>query len=352
MYLYIFLICCILLISILYKVKFINKLCYLVLVFFPLVYVQGGRKILIGYDTRFYEHTFLTFYNIPFSSIIETFPKTYVFDHYQSVETGYLLFNRLVGIFTNNPQVLLYIVACISCFCFLKFIYDNSLDPFWSVIILVCEGLYVNSFNMMRQILAISICLNAYTLFKKDKIFWSLIIIVIAAQLHASSYIFLFILLMYWAIEKVNENFRKYFLVLPLIMPFVLDIIGHIVPQYSGYTSGNLYDVSIGGISILWAIMIVISFMPYSENKSNVEYIFSLTCYLIYVVLQILSIYITGTARISYWFEGFIMLLIPLSFAKLNNNLITLFLKMVLLSLLVLAYISFCSALVNNSVLL
>lgn len=352
MYLYIFLICCILFISVLYKLKLINKLYYLILVFIPLVCVQGGRDVLIGYDTRFYEHTFLTFYDIPFSAIITTFPKTYVFDHYQSVETGYLLFNRLVGVFTNNPQILLYTVACITCFCFLKFIYDNSLNSFWSVMMLVCEGLYVNSFNMMRQILAIAICLNAYTLFKRGKFFLPLVIIILSAQLHASSYIFIFILLMYWLIEKSNVKFRKYFLLLPILMPLIIEIMGYIIPQYSGYTSGNLYDVSIGGISILWVTIVLIALMAYPQNKSNIEYIFSLTCYLSYIFLQILSIYITGTARISYWFEGFVMLLVPLSFEKLNNNLIIILVKILLLILLVLTYISFCNALVTNSNLL
>lgn len=352
MYLYIFLICCILFISILYKARLINKIFYLVLVFIPLVCVQGGRNIFIGYDTRFYEHTFLTFYDIPVRDIMVTFPKTYVIDHYQSVETGYLLLNRVIGSFTKNPQVLLYIISFVSCFCFLRFIYDNSLDPFWSVMLLVCEGLYVNSFNMMRQILAISICLNAYTLFKKGKIFWPLVIIIFAAQLHLSSYIFLFILLMYWGITKIEKKSRKYFLLLPLLMPLVIGLIGYIVPQYSGYTSGNLYKVSIGGVSFLWIMLILISFMAYPQNKLNAEYIFSLTCYLIYVVLQILSIYITGTARISYWFEGFVMLLVPLSFKKLSNNIIILLCKIALLILLVLTYISFCNALVTNSILL
>lgn len=352
MYLYVFLICCILFISILYNAKLISKFYYLVLVFIPLVCVQGGRNILIGYDTRFYEHTFLTFYDIPFSDIIRTFPKTYVFDHYQSVETGYLLFNRLVGIFTKNPQVLLYVVACISCFCFLKFIYDNSLNPFWSVLILVCEGLYVNSFNMMRQIFAISICLNAYTLFKKGKILLPLIIIILSAQLHTSSYIFIFILILYKLIANTKDKFKKYFLFLPILMPLVIEIVGILVPTYSGYTSGNLYDVSIGGISVLWIMIISIAFVAYSQNKSNTEFIFSLTCYLSYIVLQLLSVYTTGTARVSYWFEGFVMLLVPLSFKKLNNNVFLVIYKILLIILLILAYISFCSALVKNSVLL
>lgn len=349
MYLYIFLLIYVLIISALYRFNIISKLSYLVLTFVVLAYVQGNRDTYIGTDTRFYENLFHTFKNIPFQTILSSFPRLYVIDHYQTVETGYILFNRLIGCFTNNAQVLLMIIAFILCFSFAKFIYDNSVNPIWSTLLFMSEGMYINSFNMMRQMLAISICINSFTLFKNGKKVWAIFIILIASLIHESAYFFIAFLLFYWMLGKVKSNKKKYFFLIPLLMPIFIEVLGVISYQYSGYTRGSLYSVHIGRIALLWLIILIIAMRAYKYFRQNSSYIFYFINYISFVVLQFMSILITGTARISYWFEPFVFLLVPLAFNKSNKDIVTVGLKLVLLILLVGSYLSFTQSLLNGA---
>lgn len=49
-----------------------------------------------------------------------------------------------------------------------KFVYENAHEHiFMGTYIYLCESLYMNSFNAMRQVLALAIAVQAYTVLKK-----------------------------------------------------------------------------------------------------------------------------------------------------------------------------------------
>ena len=86
----------------------------------------------------------------------------------RSMEVGYVLLNKIVRIFTSNAQWILVIIAFTTCYLMAKFVYDNCDRVFLPTYIIFCESLYMQSFNLARQTLAIAIGLQAYTLLKKE----------------------------------------------------------------------------------------------------------------------------------------------------------------------------------------
>ena len=134
----------------------------------------------------------------------------------RSMEVGYVLLNKIVRIFTSNAQWILVIVAFTTCYLMAKFVYDNCDRVFLPTYIIFCESLYMQSFNLARQTLAIAIGLQAYTLLKKEcrhSNIKAILAIFIAFLFHKSA-IVLLLLVPLW---KIKDNRRGIKYILSLI---------------------------------------------------------------------------------------------------------------------------------------
>lgn len=125
--------------------------------------------------------------------------------------------------------------------------------------IIFCESLYMQSFNLARQTLAIAIGLQAYTLLKKEcrhSNIKAILAIFIAFLFHKSA-IVLLLLVPLWKI-KDNRRGIKYIIIGSILMPFLTTAIGRfifvIIPRYAGYFQNNYWDANVGGVAFLWLI--------------------------------------------------------------------------------------------------
>ena len=293
----------------------------IVLGLLPFVIISGSRTIFTGRDTEFYLNTANYTRYLPYEYIVSRFPTIAINGHYQRVETGYILYNKIIVEIFKNPQMVFYISSMIIIVGFCKFIYDNCDNVFLGIYMFLCEGIFLNSLNTMRQAIATAIVVNAFTALKKGKYLKAIIIILLASQFHQSAIIFILIIFLYLVARKLNQKYIFLIYMIPIMIPELLQLTLILFPRYSGYlVTSDLYTVKIGRILILWSIIIVMYIYNLKKILNDRDTIVYGAFVLVYVVLQLMSLRITGMQRISFYFEPFKIILICKLFSIKSSN--------------------------------
>ena len=158
-----------------YKAKY-----FVLFSFFLMTIVLGLRGATVGEDTKMYLNIAERATNISWEEVFSSFPTSqWRYISYgglsgfsERTETVYLAYCKLIMLIFHNPQAVLLITAAITNALFAKFILDNitvKQDAILAVYIYMCDAMFMNSFNTMRQILAISIAVQSIELIKKEE---------------------------------------------------------------------------------------------------------------------------------------------------------------------------------------
>ncbi|MGY6767636.1 EpsG family protein [Ligilactobacillus salivarius] len=288
----------------------------------PFVIISGSRTIFTGRDTEFYLNTANYARYLPYEYIVSRFPTIAINGHYQKVETGYILYNKIIVEIFKNPQMVFYISSMIIIVGFCKFIYDNCDNVFLGIYMFLCEGIFLNSLNTMRQAIAMAIVVNAFTALKKGKYLKAIIIILLASQFHQSAVIFFMVMFLYLIIKNIDQKYIFLIYIVPIIIPELLQLTLVLFPRYASYlVTSDLYTVKIGRILILWLMIIIMYIYNFKRISKDRDIVVYGAFFLVYVVLQLMSLKITGMQRISFYFEPFNVILICKLFAiKSKNN--------------------------------
>ena len=157
--------------------------------FLLMTVILGLRGVTVGEDTNHYINVFNRAADVSWSEIFHSkgFYTAYYTDQFgytDTIENGFLSICKVVHWFTDNPQVFLFAIAFASNFLFARFIYNNCNDVYFATFIFMTESMFMLSFNGIRQLFAVAISLQAYTLIKKKKIKTASLIVFIAALFH------------------------------------------------------------------------------------------------------------------------------------------------------------------------
>lgn len=165
--------------------------------------------------------------------------------HFMNIVTAapiYSLFNKLLGIFSHDPQILLICVAFITCISVMVFINSFSENVYLSTFFFIALYFYINCFNGMRQGLAISLCLLSFALMFKKHGRWSLVVLIMAAGVHLTSLVmapFIFLCRRKWSITSTQKWCIAVLCLSVLLfffLPYILDWFIALVPRYSHYS--------------------------------------------------------------------------------------------------------------------
>ena len=321
MFIYIFEMCFVLFAGTLLYSKKISKKFFLIFSFFFMALVLGFRGQNVGEDTAHYidvfEKTNYISWKTLFTSGTDVVYET-IWNVDRSMEVGYLLLNKCIRIFTSNAQVLLIVVAFATCHLMAKFVYDNCRKVFLPTYIVLCESLYMQSFNLARQTLAIAIGLQAYTLLKersRHSIIKAIIVIFVAFLFHKSALVLLLLIPLY--LVKDDRKGMKYIIIGSIAMPFFVTTISKlifiIIPRYAGYFENNYWEVNAGGVILLWIIelfMVLHIFKKY-KNSDGKEIFIATACIAFYISLELVGLKFTVFTRITLYFRTFLIFLFP-----------------------------------------
>lgn len=329
-----------------------NRLLFLFLSFLSFTIVMGLRAYNVGTDTASYMTIFKITSSIPLHDILTNFSlKVPYFIDYESnasVESGFLLWCKFIHLFSDNPQVFLFVTSGLICFLSAKFIYDNCGGKvFFPTIVFLCESFFMNSLNLVRQMLACAIVLQAYKYLKNKRILKASIIILIAFMVHHTAIVTLILIpLMLFNVKNKRKFFNYMGIVaflFPLISFYFQNTISVLFPTYANYYVSRTSQNFLGtGTIVLIVTELLGVFYMYHNNFKVIDSDRISLVVLISIIFEILAFKMVIFLRMSLYFRAYLMLFFNQLFESIDVKYRS-FVKLTLLCMLVLLYLSYAS---------
>lgn len=123
---------------------------------------------------------------------IDALPLKTLLQHgVNNYEPGYIVFCKLLGFFTDDYQVLLFVCAALCIGLIAAWIYRNSEYPFFSTVIYLGVPCFLMNYSGLRQALAIAISVWAFEMIKKKNVVGFLSVVMLASLFHKSALTYL-----------------------------------------------------------------------------------------------------------------------------------------------------------------
>ncbi len=264
----------------------------------------------IGYD-------YLNIYTPMFNNIINSRINF-------SNDIGNFLLCKTIGIFTSDPFYYFFITSFIICFFMFKAILNNSSRPSLSILLFVISGLYFDSFNLVRQYMAISILLYSLKFLIRNEFKKYALYIIIASTFHNSAII---MLPLYFFLKMRLTPLKKFVFISILFVsfPFLDRIIFYLISltKYSYYfdTSYNTINPAYSEI-ITSSILFVIASLFCKKAKSDKEFNIFYNYSILFFVISLLSFKIILAYRILAYFKVIAIFIVPkfIDYIKLGKD--------------------------------
>lgn len=248
---------------------------------------------------------------------------------FENNEIGIRVIARISRKIGNSPQIYIFLCAAITIIMFMITIKKYSEVAVMSLMLYIFLGMFLGSFNAMRQYLAVAIVFFSIKYILESN--WKLwvISIAIAFLFHTSA---IFMLPIYWLVRMKNR--RRFLLILSImaIMAFfsydqIFSMIDSIKGNMDGTTSERIYaqnDVSIFRVAVSWA-PVLLCYFPTIVNPKNIKDKILINYTLVAAVLQTVSMNSTYLARFCTYTTAINILTIPsLMKYQIENNRIVL----------------------------
>ncbi|MBR6527896.1 MAG: EpsG family protein [Lachnospiraceae bacterium] len=283
------------------KEQVFYKLDVLWLVILLILILFGGLRYKVGRDYDSYCTIFVNLYE-DWNDIL-----------YGGTERGYVWLNRIVTLYTNDPQWIIFItnavVSCLGVHCLRKYC---KFAPFG--LYLFFTTLYYYSFNLIRQGMAAAFILLAFCYARDRKWIHSMVVCLIASLFHQTALMMIPVLLLmqfryqpawyfvFFAVAALCTLLREqitYFL------------IATFYPNNLNYAQAYAYDFSPVQVA-LCAIYMILCLLYYRvmlrREKGNMLYInFSILIFGIYSFF----FWIPMWSRLNLYFIGLYALIVP-----------------------------------------
>lgn len=329
---------------------------FLFLSFGIMTIVLGLRGSQVGEDTQHYIDIFNYADNVKWSSLFSSLQMrtVYFIDRYgyaDTIEDGFLVLCKIVHLFTNNPQIFLFLIAAGSLSLYAKFIYDNTEHVFFATYIFLTESLFMLSFNGIRQLLAGAIALQAYTALRNKQLIKAIVFIAFAALIHNVALITVVLIPLFYIKGNKESGKFKYLMLATVLSPIIVvlasDILCRFFPRYAGYFVQNFWTNKIGGTAIMWVLEFFLVYYLYLKQFPGNQ-LFMISCLtMLYLVLEFTGFRITMFSRVGWFFRPYLMLLIPegITCFKVKNRK---WIRLLFYILLLMLYISYAKTPARN----
>jgi hypothetical protein len=230
-----------------------------------------------------------------------------------SVEIGYVLFNKLIGILTDNFSVFLSIIS----FIIIRPVYllykEESEDPLLSIALFINMPVFVMMFSGLRQAVAISISIIAFNFAKKKKLLIFILVILIAVSFHKSALIALLLYPLYHS--KITKKWL-WFVIPVLLAVFIFNeqlflLAGNIIESNYFERYGGIHNTGSYTMIILFALFFGFSYFMVDDSKLNANTTGLRNILILVLLIQFFAPIHPLAMRMNYYFIVYIPLLIP-----------------------------------------
>lgn len=253
--------------------------------------LMAFRSFTVGNDTL----TYVQMYPLLASQKLSSNFLNWLFPlHEQRMETGYILYDKILFKIDPDPQFLLIISSLIMMVCLTIFIVKLDLDYYISLLTFDGFGFLAFYLSGLRQAMSISICMIAFIFAIKRKLIPFVITVWIAALFHVTAWVFVIVYL-FSSYKKENKwkfnIFIAIFFILFIRFESVAAGFSSISNEFSNYNLNTINSANNGIISNILSIILVLSILIIykkdSQSGNSIEYIskysllFSIFCYVI-----------------------------------------------------------------------
>lgn len=313
-----------------------RKISFLLLLFLPLFLLSALRGEMVGGDLEYY---------LPY------FDRACQASSFQELmdisghEPGYIILTGIIGSISSSHRFFFFITTIFSLIGPFYLIYRYSEKPIVSIIIYYAMGFYTNTFNNIRQSIAMSIIFFAFPyLFNKSSLKF-FVFLFIATLIHYSAFVFLIV----YVLIKMNSGIKSavftfiigtiIFVVLGSnLMSFFVGIINLIVLKYDNFDVNESPEVGWGLLMLQTIIFLALLFVFYRLRKSAKQnQLFFLKLILFFqmmtVLIQMYATIFPSMTRMSQYFFIPVMVLSPFLFSLIRKKILKMYYGITLLSL-------------------
>ena len=290
--------------------------CVVVLAFF-----LGSRGFYVGKDTYAYRDYYDLVKTIPLSKVItSTFTQEYYFTLPYSL--GYNLFAKALSYIFRPNTTIIVAASLLYMYGMYRFLSTQTKNYPLSTFIFLALGTYLIAFNVLRQTLAVSICMLAYVAYQEGKIRKSILLTVLAASFHISALLF-FILFIYEKIQPNKKNFLSltYGIIGTGVLGFFLcKPVLTLLHLYDRYLAQGFLDYNPNPMKfVLWIGLLGIIIYLYQKETDPLpkDQFIIWSFIIIHIVLNMIALQIGGFVRLSWYFQPFIILLLDQCASKI-----------------------------------
>ena len=192
------------------------------------------------------------------------------------LEPGFYYLCRLID-FCNLPSQMIFVVSSAMILFFIAlYIWKESPSPCFSIFLFVFSGWYFSSMNIVRQAMAISICMYGIHLLLKHRSYFFIIIATLVASLfHRTALIFLLIAILIYLMPKSR---LANICITSFILAFMPHTLSYLVELFEGSTymyfflkSEMIQWQSVWGLAIYLSIFIFAN-IYYCDSEKFVYY--------------------------------------------------------------------------------
>lgn len=230
-------------------------------------------------------------------------------------ERGYLIYNKILGIFSNNSQILLFATALISFVLLSVTLYrlSDNRNIFMAIVIYIALPCFLIQFSAIRQVIAVSICAISIQYIESRKFLPFALIVFLASLFHSSALCFLPAYFAYDIPVKRKWRFVTFAVLafvfafrIPLFQILVRLIKRSNVPDYNGAI--NLF--------LIFTLIYLFCSMFEAKNKRMNGYmnLFYLAC-----VCQAFSSVYSSAMRMGYYYMISLPILLPMAINNISE---------------------------------
>ncbi|MBQ2727164.1 MAG: EpsG family protein [Clostridia bacterium] len=259
------------------------------------------RHETVGKDTANYISFFGKFARMEWGSIAD-----------YGLEPGFSYFNKIITLFTSNPQIYLALSAlAVSAMIFPTY-RRLCTDASLTIVLFCIMSTFQMMFSGIRQMLAVGIGFIAYELTRNKKLISFILCVLLAMTFHTSAFMLAFMYPLYHA--KIT---KKWLLaVVPsLVVIFLLNrqifgFLGTFIERYTKYDTA-IQQTGAYTMLLLFAVFAVFAFLIPDESKLDSETIGLRNFLLLALVMQMFAPLHNLAMRMNYYYIIFIPLLLP-----------------------------------------
>lgn len=318
---------------------------YVIISFAAIILISALRKYTIGTDLRlYYYNSYLVYQNWDFADYINN-----------SYETGYYCLNVLIGKLNADPQWFIAITSVIIFGVYAWFIMKNSENVVMSIFLFITMNYWFMSLNILRQAIAIGICLIGIQVLNnkklgKKRIIWFILLIFIASTFHNSAVIMLLIIpIHYFKFKKTTIVIIVFFEVMAMLLYEALFKLAASIIDHRDYVrfyldnavgdSGGLVamNIAIYTLIFIFSLIILVYVNPQKESDESSDskkgiYSDDFLLYMmaLFLLTRILATHITIFGRASYYFYPYLLILMPRIESRITNKTTRIIYKFVL----------------------